>query len=53
MCNPPDLDMVAQAVLHWAGSSMQQLLHAGATGQIVYVQCFPTAPLGEESRPHP
>jgi hypothetical protein len=53
MCNPPDLDMVAQAVLHWAGSCRQQLLHAGATVQNTYVQCFRTAPLGEESRPHP
>jgi hypothetical protein len=33
MCNSPDLDMVAQAVLHWAGSCRQQLLHAGATEQ--------------------
>jgi hypothetical protein len=53
MCNPPDLDMVAQAVLVWAGSCRQQLLHAGATVQNTYVQCFRTAPLGEESRPHP
>jgi hypothetical protein len=53
MCNPPDLDMVAQAVLIWAGSCRQQLLHAGATVQNTYVQCFRTAPLGEESRPHP
>jgi hypothetical protein len=53
MCNPPDLDMVAQAVLLWAGSCRQQLLHAGATVQNTYVQCFRTAPLGEESRPHP
>jgi hypothetical protein len=53
MCNPPDLDMVAQAVLLWAGSCRQQLLHAGATVQNTYVQCVHTAPLGEESRPHP
>jgi hypothetical protein len=53
MCNPPDLDMVAQAVLLWAGSCRQQLLHAGATVQNTYMQCFRTAPLGEESRPHP
>jgi hypothetical protein len=52
MCNPPDLDMVAQAVLHWAGSCRQQL-HAGATVQNTYVQCFRTALLGEESRPLP
>jgi hypothetical protein len=52
MCNPPDLDMVAQAVLHWAGSCKQQLLHAGATVQNTYVQCFRIALLGEESRPH-
>jgi hypothetical protein len=45
--------MVAQAVLLWAGSCRQQLLHAGATVQNTYVQCFRTAPLGEESRPHP
>jgi hypothetical protein len=51
MCNPPDLDMVAQVVLHWAGSRRQQLLHADATVQNTYVQCFFTAPLGEESRP--
>jgi hypothetical protein len=51
MCNPPD--MVAQAVLLWAGSYRQQLLHVGATVQNIYVQCFRTAPLGEESRPHP
>jgi hypothetical protein len=37
MCNPPDLDMVAQAVLLWAGSCRQQLLHAGATVQNTYV----------------
>jgi hypothetical protein len=53
MCNPPDLDMVAQAVLLWAGSCRQQLLHAGATVQNTSVQCFRTAPLGEESRPRP
>jgi hypothetical protein len=53
MCNPPDLDMVTQAVLVWAGSCRQQLLHAGATVQNTYVQCFRTAPLGEEFRPHP
>jgi hypothetical protein len=53
MCTPPDLDMVAQAVLLWAGSCRQELLHAGATVQNTYVQCFCTAPLGEESRPHP
>jgi hypothetical protein len=53
MCNPPDLDMVAQAVLLWAGSCRQQLLHAGATVQSTYVQCFRTGPLGEESQPHP
>jgi hypothetical protein len=29
MCNPPDFDVVAQAVLQWAGSCTQQLLHAG------------------------
>jgi hypothetical protein len=52
MCNPPDWDMVAQFVLLWAGSCRQQLLHAGATVQNTYVQCFHTAPLGEESRPH-
>jgi hypothetical protein len=43
------LDMVAQAILLWAGSCRQQLLHAGATVQNNYVQCFRTAPLGEES----
>jgi hypothetical protein len=48
MCNPPDLDMVAQAVLHWAGSYRQQLLHAGIT-----VQCFRTTPKGEQSQPYP
>jgi hypothetical protein len=53
MCSLPDLDMVAQAVLLWAGSCRQQLLHAGATVQNTYVPCFRTAPLGEESRPHP
>jgi hypothetical protein len=53
MCNPPDLDKVAQAVLLWAGSCRQQLLHAGATVQNTFVHCFRTAPLGEESRPHP
>jgi hypothetical protein len=53
VCNPPDLDMVAQAVLLWAGSCRQQLLHAGATVQNTYVQCIRTAPPGEESRPHP
>jgi hypothetical protein len=53
MCNPPDLDMVAQAVLLWAGRCRQQLLHAGATVQNTSVQCFRTALLGEESRPHP
>jgi hypothetical protein len=26
MCNPPDLDMVAQTVLHWAGRCRQQTL---------------------------
>jgi hypothetical protein len=40
-------------VRHWAGNCRQQLLHAGATVQNTYVQCFRTAPLGEESRPHP
>jgi hypothetical protein len=53
MCNPPNLDMVDQAVLLWAGICRQQLLHAGATVQNTYMQCFRTAPLGEESRPHP
>jgi hypothetical protein len=53
MCNPPDPDMVAQAVLQWAGSCRQQLLHAGATVQNTSVQCFRFAPLGGESRPHP
>jgi hypothetical protein len=53
ICNPPDLDMVAHAVLHWAGSCRQQFLHAGATVKNTYVRCFRTAPLGEESRPHP
>jgi hypothetical protein len=60
MCSPPDLDMVAQAVLHWTGICRQQLLHAlGVTLQntcnakhLQHVQCFRTAPLGEESRPH-
>jgi hypothetical protein len=52
MCSPPDLDVVAQAILLWAGSCRQQLQHAGATVQSTYVQCFRTAPLGEESRPH-
>jgi hypothetical protein len=52
ICNPPDLDMVAHAVLHWAGSCGKQLLHAGATVQNTYVQCFRTTPLGEESRPN-
>jgi hypothetical protein len=42
-CNPPD--MVAQVVLHWAGSCRQQLLHAGAIVQNTYVQCLRTAPL--------
>jgi hypothetical protein len=46
VCNPPDLDMVAQAVLLWAGSCRQQLLYAGATVRNTYVQCFRTAPLG-------
>jgi hypothetical protein len=53
MCNPPDLDMVAQAVLHWAGSCRQQFLHDGATVQNTFAHCFRSAPLGEESRPHP
>jgi hypothetical protein len=56
MCNPPDLDMAAQAVLHGAGGcrqQLQQLLHVCATLQSTSVQCFRTAPLGEESRPHP
>jgi hypothetical protein len=53
MCNPPDLDRVAQAVLLWAESCRQQLLHVGATVQNTYVQCFRTAPLGDESRRHP
>jgi hypothetical protein len=53
MCTSHDLNMVAQAVLLWAGSRRQQLLHAGATVQNTYVQCFRTAPLGEESRPYP
>jgi hypothetical protein len=41
MCNPPALDMVAQAVLLWAGSCRQQLLHAGATVQNTckHLQC--------------
>jgi hypothetical protein len=53
ICNPPDVDMVAQAVLHWAGSCRQQFLHAGATVQNTSMHCFRTTPLGEESRPHP
>jgi hypothetical protein len=53
ICNPPDLDMAAHAVLHWAGSCWQQLLNAGATVQNTYVQGFRTTPLGEESGPHP
>jgi hypothetical protein len=53
MCNPPNLDMVAQAVQHWAESYMQKLLHADAAVQNTPVQCFRTAPLGEESRSHP
>jgi hypothetical protein len=53
VCNPPDLDMVAQAVPQWVGSCRQQLLHVGATVQNTYVQCFHTAPLGGESPPHP
>jgi hypothetical protein len=53
MYNSPDLDMVAQAVLLWAGSCRQQLLHAGAAVQNTYVQCFCTALLDEESQPHP
>jgi hypothetical protein len=53
MYSLPDLDMVAQAILHWAGSCRQQLLHAVAAMQNTYMQCFCTAPLGEESRPHP
>jgi hypothetical protein len=28
ICNLPDSNIVAQAVLHWAGSCRQQLLHA-------------------------
>jgi hypothetical protein len=36
MCNPPDLDMMAQAVLLWAGSCKQQLLDAGAAVQNTY-----------------
>jgi hypothetical protein len=40
MCNPPDLDMVAQAVLLWAGSCRQQLLHAGATVQNTYLHAM-------------
>jgi hypothetical protein len=51
--NQPELGMVNQAVLHWAGSCRQQLLHAGATVQNTYVQCFCTTPLSEKSRPHP
>jgi hypothetical protein len=38
MCIPPDSDMVAQAVLQWAGSCRQQLLHAGATVHNTHVQ---------------
>jgi hypothetical protein len=53
MCNPPDFDMVTQAIIHWAGSCRQQLLDAGATVHHTYVHCFRTAPLGEEPRPHP
>jgi hypothetical protein len=45
ICNPPDLDMVAYTALIWAGSCRQQLLHAGATVQYTYVQCFRSAPL--------
>jgi hypothetical protein len=45
MSNPPDMDMVTQAVLLWAGSCRQQLLQAGATVQ--NVQCFCTVSLGE------
>jgi hypothetical protein len=45
--------MVTHAFLHWAGSCRQQLLHAGATVQNTCVHCLHTAPLGEESRPHP
>jgi hypothetical protein len=37
MCNPPDLDMGAQAVLHWAGSYRQQLLHEGPSLRVL--QC--------------
>jgi hypothetical protein len=36
MCNPPNMDIVAQAVLYWAGSCRQQLLYAGATVQNTY-----------------
>jgi hypothetical protein len=43
--------MGTQAILQWVGSCRQQLLHAGATVQHTYVQCFRTAPLGDESRP--
>jgi hypothetical protein len=51
--NPPDLDMEAHAVLHWAGSCRHHLFRVGATVQNTFVQCFRTAPVGEKSRPHP
>jgi hypothetical protein len=51
--HPLDLDMVAQALLHWAGSCRQQPLHACATVHSTYMQRFRTAPLGKESGPHP
>jgi hypothetical protein len=44
ICTLPDLDMVAQAVLHWTGSRRQHILHAGATVQNTFVRCFRTAP---------
>jgi hypothetical protein len=49
MCDPPDIDMVAQAILQRAESCRQQLLHAGATVQHTSVQCFRNAPLDEET----
>jgi hypothetical protein len=53
MVAPPNSDMVAQAVLQWAGSCRKLLLHASATVQNTNMQCFRSAPLGEVSRPQP
>jgi hypothetical protein len=36
--NPPDFDMVAQAVLHWAGRCRQQLIHENNNNSNNYVR---------------